>query len=189
MGEEVFLEYARMLVLQFTDQLWKDHLLALDRLRQGVGLRGYGQRNPLLEYKREALQMYMMMSAMRDEEVLKRIFLAADGVPQAAAAAPGRGTARQLVGGGQAPGAQVGQSPVAAADLFKQSAPAAADVVIPEVQAVAPAAPPKRPAPGDETRAFALKFGVRRNDPCPCGSGQKFKKCCYLPGFGGAAES
>jgi preprotein translocase subunit SecA len=188
MGEEVFLEYARMLVLQFTDQLWKDHLLALDRLRQGVGLRGYGQRNPLLEYKREALQMYMMMSAMRDEEVLKRIFLAADGVPQAAAASPGRGTARQL-GGGQAPGAQVGQSPVAAADLFKQPAPAAGDVVIPEVQAVAPAAPPKRPAAGDETRAFALQFGVRRNDPCPCGSGKKFKKCCYLPGFGGAAES
>ena len=185
-GPDVFQEYARMLVLQFTDQLWKDHLLALDRLRQGVGLRGYGQRNPLLEYKREALQMYMMMSAMRDEEVLKRIFLAQPGLPQAAAAAPGRSAARRLAGEGAAPAPQVGVSPVAAGDLFRkpEGAPAAAQPEIPEVMSVtAPAAPPKRPEPGDEARAFAAQFGVRRNDPCPCGSGKKFKKCCYEAGY------
>ncbi|MFT4622931.1 MAG: preprotein translocase subunit SecA, partial [Myxococcota bacterium] len=192
MGEEVFLEYARMLVLQFTDQLWKDHLLALDRLRQGVGLRGYGQRNPLLEYKREALQMYLMMSAMRDEEVLKRVFLAQPGLPEAAAASPSRGTARRLLGDGQGSGVQLGAAPRAAGDLFGGGAAGAgssqSDAGIPEVLPVvappaAPPPPPKVPEPGDEARAFAALYGVRRNDPCPCGSGKKFKKCCYEAGY------
>jgi len=96
LGESTFDEFARMLVLQFTDSLWKDHLLALDRLRQGVGLRGYGQRNPLLEYKREALQMYLMMSAMRDEQVLTNLLRIDPALAQAASQRPTRQTARRL---------------------------------------------------------------------------------------------
>ncbi|MBA2321431.1 MAG: preprotein translocase subunit SecA, partial [Deltaproteobacteria bacterium] len=88
-GEEEFIEYTRMSVLRSTDDLWKDQLLALDRLRQGVGLRGYGQRNPLLEYKREALQMFLMMSAARDEALLADILHQAPDLMKAAAAVSG----------------------------------------------------------------------------------------------------
>jgi len=169
MGDEVFIEYSRMLLLQYTDQLWKDHLLALDRLRQGVGLRGYGQRNPLLEYKREALQMYRMMAAMRDEQILKSLFNTDVELAQAAAAKPGKRTARNL--------AKLDAAPKRAADLFKKPvAPAPQQMAVP----VAPAAPvvPKTPSAGAEAIAFAEEYGVRRNDPCPCGSGKKMKKCC-----------
>ena len=73
LGEDNSRQIERMLLLQFTDQLWKDHLLAMDRLRDGIGLRGYGQRNPLLEYKKEGFNMFMMMNALRDEAVVNRI--------------------------------------------------------------------------------------------------------------------
>ncbi len=164
MGEDVFIEYSRMLLLQYTDQLWKDHLLALDRLRQGVGLRGYGQRNPLLEYKREALQMYRMMAAMRDEQMLKSLFNTDLDVAQAAAAQPGKRTARNLA---------TLDTPKRAADVFKKPAPP-----LPLAAPAAPAAPPPIPAKGAEALSFAEEYGVRRNDPCPCGSGKKLKKCC-----------
>ena len=66
LGEEAMRQVERMLLLQHTDQFWKDHLLAMDRLREGIGLRGYGQRNPLLEYKKEGTSMFMMMCSMSD---------------------------------------------------------------------------------------------------------------------------
>ena len=174
MGAETYKEYARMLLLQFTDTLWKDHLLALDRLRQGVGLRGYGQKNPLLEYKKEALQMYMMMSASRDESVVARLVHTDVQVAQAAADAPGKTTARRV--------AQGTFKPQAAADVIGAAARASAA----EVPAPAPPSQPLAvpvPQKGDEARLFAFRFGVGRNDPCPCGSGKKFKKCCYDPAW------
>jgi preprotein translocase subunit SecA len=73
MGEDRLRQVERMLVLQFTDQFWKDHLLAMDRLRDGIGLRGYGQRNPLLEYKREGTDMFLLMNSLRDEAVVSRV--------------------------------------------------------------------------------------------------------------------
>ncbi|MCB9665943.1 MAG: preprotein translocase subunit SecA [Alphaproteobacteria bacterium] len=162
MGDDAFVAVARMLVLRLTDDLWKDHLLAVDRLRQGVGIRGYGQRNPLLEYKREAFQMYLMMSAARDEMLLSRLLRAEMRVDP-----------------------QAGDAPLAIPeDDDEDDAPAIsalpAGFTPPRVTPVAAPAPgPARaPAKGDEARAFAAEHGVRRNDPCPCGSGQKFKKCC-----------
>jgi preprotein translocase subunit SecA len=153
-----------MLVLQFTDSLWKDHLLALDRLRQGVGLRGYGQRNPLLEYKREAFQMYQMMAAMRDEQVLKRVLALNAEAIQAAAQSQAAPTSR----------GPVGAAPRRASDVLGGNG-----VPAPATPAT-PATTPK-PVAGDETRVFAEQYGVKRNDPCPCGSGKKFKKCCHKP--------
>ncbi|MBX2803793.1 MAG: SEC-C domain-containing protein, partial [Myxococcales bacterium] len=173
MGEDVFKEYSRMLLLQGTDSLWKDHLLALDRLRQGVGLRGYGQRNPLLEYKREALQMYLMMSAMRDEMLINRLFNTDVQLAQAAAESPGKATARKLEKGTF--------SPKPAGEMLAAAASAAS--AAPKPLAV-PAAPEvKRPAPGEEARLFAHQLNLRRNDPCPCGSGKKYKRCCYDPAW------
>jgi preprotein translocase subunit SecA len=157
LSEKAFDEVAQMLFLQFTDNLWKDHLLALDRLRQGVGLRGYGQRNPLLEYKREALQMYMMMSAMRDEEVLKRLLRVELQTEAPVAETPAAAPAAASLG-----------------DALSGASAAIGDVVAtPE-----PVEEPTRPAKGKEARDYALANKIRRNDPCPCGSGKKLKKCC-----------
>ena len=66
-------ELEKKMLLHFTDQFWKDHLLAMDRLRHGVSLRGYGQQNPLLEYKREGTEMFMLMCSLRDEAVLTQL--------------------------------------------------------------------------------------------------------------------
>jgi preprotein translocase subunit SecA len=165
-GDEPFNAYGQMLLLQYTDQIWKDHLLALDRLRQGVGLRGYGQRNPLLEYKREAFQMYMMMSAMRDEQVLTHLLRADPDLIHAAAEVAGKRTARQIVAERfEAPAEEAGP---------ENGAPA------PVVSTPPTPAPVQRPAKGVAAKAFATEHGVRRNDPCPCGSGRKFKRCCLL---------
>ncbi|MGC6514400.1 MAG: preprotein translocase subunit SecA [Myxococcota bacterium] len=151
MGEEVFDQVSRMMILRLTDDLWKDHLLAIQRLRQSVGLRGYGQRNPLLEYKREAYQMYLMMSATRDEAVMTRVLLAeVRAEPEAA--------------------------PAATPERPKLNFPSLPAVSAPAEPA--PPAAPARPQKGEEARAFAAEHGVQRNDPCPCGSGHKFKKCC-----------
>ena len=162
LGEEPTRQIERMLLLQHTDQFWKDHLLAMDRLREGIGLRGYGQRNPLLEYKKEGTNMYMLMTSLRDEAVvsqLLRMELAEDEeVPEVS-----KGAAKKMVATG----------------AVNPPRPA------PTPQAPEPAPEPKRPSPGAEAVAVAKELGLGRNDPCPCGSGRKFKKCC---GAGQAAS-
>ena len=129
------------------DQLWKDHLLSMDHLKEGIGLRGYGQRDPLTEYKKEAFDMFQEMVDHLKEIVLEQLFkvrmVREEAAPiRVAAAAPPRWQERH---GGTA-------------DLA-----------------------PARPAPGAEPR---LPSGAKvgRNDPCPCGSGKKYKKCHALNG-------
>ncbi|MCP4804356.1 MAG: preprotein translocase subunit SecA [Proteobacteria bacterium] len=177
LGPEAARQIERMLLLQFTDQLWKDHLLAMDRLRDGIGLRGYGQRNPLLEYKKEGFSMFMMMTALRDESVVSRL-LRVQLTPQAEAAAESgdKRTAQRV-----AQGALEQKAPEKAAlpeGLSAEQNAAAA-------KAAAPTAPKQvaRPEAGEPARLFAAASGLRRNDPCPCGSGSKYKKCCYQAGW------
>jgi preprotein translocase subunit SecA len=172
LGEAAFDQVARMFVLRLTDDLWKDHLLAVDRLRQSVGLRGYGQRNPLLEYKREAFHMFLMMSSMRDELLLTRLVRAQLAPQQPAAARP---LAIPAGGGLNFPNLPTGL-PGAAPEVEEE--PEESGYSGFGQESAPPAAPPRPPQPGDEARAFAEQFGVKRNDPCPCGSGNKYKKCC-----------
>jgi preprotein translocase subunit SecA len=195
LGEDTVRQVERMLLLQFTDQLWKDHLLAMDRLRDGIGLRGYGQRNPLLEYKKEGFGMFQMMGAMRDEAVVSRILrLQLNPEVEAAAGAGGKQQARKLA---QATNPQLQQKGAAPADAGgvrgleapdvdaeeamrrlaerQQQAQAAAMLVAQEARAKAEA---ERPAKGLEAKVYGERNNIKRNDPCPCGSGQKFKKCC-----------
>jgi preprotein translocase subunit SecA len=155
LGEDASRQIERMLILQHTDQFWKDHLLAMDRLREGIGLRGYGQRNPLLEYKKEGTSMYMLMTSLRDEAVVSQMLRMAiapeEDVPEVSKKA-----AKKLV--------QTG--------TFTEpepAAPAPAPVAAPAVQ---------RPAKGAAALKVAQELGLGRNDPCPCGSGRKLKKCC-----------
>jgi len=163
LGEENARQIERMLLLQFTDQLWKDHLLAMDRLRDGIGLRGYGQRNPLLEYKKEGFNMFMMMNALRDEAVVNRFLRTQlSNEVEEAAEAPTKSAARGLASGKIGTPGPAPRPPVPGANILPPR----------------PAAP-TRPAPGMAARNFAEANGIKRNEPCPCGSGKKFKKCCY----------
>ncbi|MDP6933258.1 MAG: SEC-C metal-binding domain-containing protein, partial [Myxococcota bacterium] len=155
-GEEALRQVERMLLLQFTDQFWKDHLLAMDRLRDGIGLRGYGQRNPLLEYKREGFNMFALMGAMRDEAVVSRLLRLQLAPAEDQSIEVNKAAARRLASTGQ---------------LRSQ---------VPQVAAPAPPVV-RRPSQGEEARTFGQEKGVRRNEPCPCGSGRKFKKCCGSP--------
>jgi len=160
LGSDKMRELERMLMLQFTDQFWKDHLLAMDRLRDGIGLRGYGQRNPLLEYKKEGTDMFHLMNSLRDEAVISRVLRIelAEGEPVTTS----KSAARALATGPLKVGAAPARLPT-----MPQQAPQG------------PSGVPGRPQPGVEARAYAVEHGVGRNAPCPCGSKKKFKKCCY----------
>jgi preprotein translocase subunit SecA len=155
LGEEAARQIERMLFLQHTDQFWKDHLLAMDRLREGIGLRGYGQRNPLLEYKKEGTNMYMLMTSLRDEAVVSQM-LRMEIAPEEDVPEVSKKAAKKLV-----------QTGTFTEPQTENAAPA------PE-----PAREVQRPARGTAALKVAQDLGLGRNDPCPCGSGSKLKKCC-----------
>src|SRR6185436_3244044 len=74
-GPELLLLHSRLLMLQIVDTQWKDHLYSLDHLKEGIGLRGYGQRDPLVEYKKESYNMFQALMDRIDEEILRWVFL------------------------------------------------------------------------------------------------------------------
>jgi len=137
-GAEMMRWLERRIILDVVDTQWKDHLLTLDHLKEGIGLRGYGQKDPLVEFKKEAFTLFEDMMARIDTETVRYLFLMQPARPEEEAREIERRQRRQQQ------------------ELQYQAGPA---------QAEAP-----RPV-----RAGA-KIG--RNDPCPCGSGKKYKKCC-----------
>jgi preprotein translocase subunit SecA len=150
--------FERMVTLQILDQQWKDHLLALDHLKEGIGLRGYAQQDPKVEYKREAFSLFEELRDRVSEEIVRMLFLlrpATEGEEQEILTARAR-RARQ----------QVTYSSGEAESAYSQGQ-----------------ARPQEPAAA-RGGGTAVKQVVRtnpkvgRNDPCPCGSGKKFKKCC-----------
>jgi preprotein translocase subunit SecA len=142
-----FAELQRVLLLQIMDHIWKNHLFELDHLKKGVGLRAYGQKDPLIEYQKESYQLFeSMLGRVRDQmvEYVFRIQL------------PPRPVARPVT---------------------QESAPQ--EDGQPAVTS-APAQPPRLGGRPAEPQKPAGKFAdakIGRNDPCPCGSGKKYKKC------------
>ena len=133
-GPEMMRRLEKFFMLQAVDHQWKDHLLAMDHLKEGVGLRGYGQRDPLIEYKKEGFEMFEEMKSRIVETTVESLFRvkAAKHEDQAIERRQKRQLAQlSFIGSGEAAAAQ----PVHAAKK------------------------------------------VGRNDPCPCGSGKKYKKC------------
>ncbi|MGH7318136.1 MAG: preprotein translocase subunit SecA, partial [Candidatus Rokuibacteriota bacterium] len=142
LGPEVVRQLERWVMLQIIDTQWKDHLLSMDHLKEGIGLRGYGQRDPLTEYKREAFDLF--------EEMVDRV------------------------------------KTMVVEYLFKIQVAREAPEVFPVHSA----------RPASTARAVSLSHGpaerspattrsgqkVGRNEPCPCGSGKKYKKCCLAKG-------
>lgn len=165
LGAGALRELEKKMLLHFTDQFWKDHLLAMDRLRHGVSLRGYGQQNPLLEYKREGTEMFMLMCSLRDEAVLTQLLAFTPDMMMPSMNASRQATERILDVAGQAPQ----QDPNADIPDLPIDIPLSRPPVNTQ---------PTLPSKGAEARLFAVRNGVDKNAPCPCGSGLKFKKCC-----------
>jgi preprotein translocase subunit SecA len=152
-------EVERFTILSAIDRLWQEHLYEMDSLRYSIGLRGYGQRDPLIEYKAEAFKIFDELMVNVKTEICHNIFRSASSmlafenflknVPQQTlhqAASAFGGTSTASSGGAQA---------------------RPSDVVSEAAAAVAEKAKPVRTGPK-----------VGRNDPCPCGSGKKYKHCC-----------
>jgi preprotein translocase subunit SecA len=191
-GPELMQFHQRMLMLQIVDAQWKDHLYSLDHLKEGIGLRAHGQRDPLVEYKKESFSMYQALMDRIDEEILRWIFLyqpvareeeggegAGDGAPAPAAARAPR------AGGGPPVAAreQQAEPPRAAAPLgLAGSRPLPRNLTFNNPteapSAFAKAEPKEAKGGGDEVQTIKREGKkVGRNDLCPCGSGKKYKKC------------
>jgi preprotein translocase subunit SecA len=153
LGAELLRALERHEMLIVIDQQWKDHLLSIDHLKEGIGLRGYGQRDPLSEYKREAFDLFQAMVERVKASVVERLFKVQVM----------RDTPIEM------------PSMMARADFQELRGALPADPLDPH--ASERAAAPVRSGPAPRTSAGEK---VGRNDPCPCGSGKKYKKCCYL---------
>jgi preprotein translocase subunit SecA len=160
-GSELMRVLERDVLLRFVDLAWKDHLLALDHLKEGIGLRGYGQRDPLNEYKRESFELFGALKERVEDTVLKTLFrlepaseeqLAEERARRERAAPPAR---------------MVFSAP--------QTTPAAATQ--PSGPPTASFGPPSAPLPPPRPQSVRVEDKIGRNDPCPCGSGKKYKKC------------
>jgi len=154
-GKELFEQLVRRVALQTIDVLWIDHLDTLDDLRQGIGLRGYGARDPLVEYKREARVMFERLMNEIWGTIADRIFRV------------------ELYKG------PASSSPKASQLIYHH--PKLEVGVRQEAAEVSKAAPAQTKQSKPQPIIRGKKPG--RNDPCPCGSGKKYKKCCY-PKYG-----
>jgi len=134
-SDEDFRQLERVVMLQTVDNLWKDHLLSMDHLKEGIGLRGYAQQNPLLVYKKEGFEMF--------QETIERIKSETLGI--------------------------LFRIQLAEPDHIE-------DLQQPKEQPLVFSGGGDAPAAKKPVKREAKKVG--RNDPCPCGSGKKYKKCC-----------
>ena len=133
-GAETFRYLEKMILLQVLDVQWKDHLLSMDHLKEGVGLRGYGQRDPLIEYKKEAFEIFADLSDRVAAEVIARLMKV-----------------------------QVRREDA----LERQFAPKPARMTL-----------GRGSGEGGKPQTVVKDSKIGRNDPCVCGSGKKYKKCC-----------
>jgi len=159
-GKEAFAGFERSIILQTLDQSWREHLTALDALRQGIHLRGYAQKQPKQEYKREAFELFGSLLDRVRADVVKVLMNVRIQSQEEAQAAEQRIEAESER---RAELARAQHAEMAAA-VSEEPADVAA-LTVPE-EADAKAQPFKR---------FGDKIG--RNDPCPCGSGKKYKQC------------
>jgi preprotein translocase subunit SecA len=136
---EVIRSFERAIMLHAVDVAWKDHLLALDHLKEGIGLRGYGQRDPLQEYKKESYELFEAMRERVENDLIERLFR---------------------------------YEPMTEEQIAEQRR--RRERVAPKIQLSGPA-PESQGA--SRPQQVVVKDKVGRNDPCPCGSGKKYKKC------------
>jgi preprotein translocase subunit SecA len=171
---DILTRVERDIMLQIVDQQWKDHLYSLDHLKEGIGLRGYGQRDPLVEYKKESFTLFQDMRGRIEEEVVRYLWwlrpvVERDGEAKVSAPVrqqPRRPAALSYNNPQQQPQSVFAPKPAAAA-----SAPAGVEDLVEERR-------PARVGGDDVVRTVKREEPkIGRNDPCWCGSGKKYKKC------------
>jgi preprotein translocase subunit SecA len=135
-------QYERHILLQIIDGAWKDHLLAMDHLKDGIGLRAYGQRDPLVEYKKESFEMFGHTKERVENDAVRFLFLLEPMTEEDRRREEERRRAEQQ-------------------QIFSAASRSAAGVT----------------AKGGVKQVKRKVAKVGRNDPCPCGSGKKYKKC------------
>jgi preprotein translocase subunit SecA len=151
----------RYTILSAIDKLWQEHLYGMDSLRNSIGLRAYGQRDPLIEYKAEAFKMFEELMVSIKSEICRNIFLSASSLlafENFLRKLPKQTTHQDTSAFG---------GPSATNQPASLNNPAGGDMVSEASEAVSSKAKPARTGPK-----------VGRNDPCPCGSGKKYKQCC-----------
>jgi preprotein translocase, SecA subunit len=167
----------RRIILDVVDSQWKDHLLSLDHLKEGIGLRGYGQKDPLVEFKKEAFILFEDMMARIDNETIRYLFnvqIQMEGPPPTEGTLQPRPTppaAPRPLAAAASAAARASEEPVQHLPAFAREMERKQQRQEKEMQFQTGAAQAEPPKP---IRAGAK---VGRNDPCPCGSGKKYKKC------------
>ena len=165
-GADLLRRVERDIMLQIVDTQWKDHLYSLDHLKEGIGLRGYGQRDPLVEYKKESFTLFQDMKARIEEEIVRYLFWLRPVLNEEAPIP--RPAARRAT-----PMTLSKPDAVPALAGARASAPSAGPA---EFGGGAPQ--PARTGGDDVIKTVRRdEPKVGRNDPCPCGSGKKYKKC------------
>jgi len=153
----------RDIMLQIVDAQWKDHLYGLDHLKEGIGLRGYGQRDPLVEYKKESFSLFQAMKERIDDEIVRYLWRLRPVVSE---------------GGEPVPPPPV-RKPAPPMTFSSGSSSTAGATALP--RGVLQSGPPMPSRTGGDdaghTPVRRDEPKVGRNDPCPCGSGKKYKKC------------
>ena len=177
-GPDAMRYHERMIMLSVLDSQWKDHLRDMDHLKEGIGLRGYGQHDPLIEYKRESFEMFEAMMQRFQEDTVRYLYLmqilerpadgragpTESGRPEAATSAPHLGGG----GNGHRPPRSVATSVDEIEENFQRRKRR-------ELEGARMAGSGEQQTVQQVVRGSA-KIG--RNDLCPCGSGKKYKKCC-----------
>ncbi len=177
-GPDAMRYHERMIMLSVLDSQWKDHLRDMDHLKEGIGLRGYGQHDPLVEYKRESFDMFEAMMQRFQEETVRYLYLMqilerpSEGArPERAGPAAGDLEAVVLGPGGDGNG----RRPRAVATSVDEIEEAFQRRKRRELEQA------RMAGSGDMQPVQQVVRGtakIGRNDPCPCGSGKKYKKCC-----------
>ena len=165
-GPDAMRHHERMIMLSVLDSQWKDHLLNMDHLKEGIGLRGYGQHDPLVEYKRESFDMFEEMMKRFQEDTVRYLYLMqvlerpSEPVEAQPAMAGGDGNGRRP--------RNIATSVDELEEAFQRRKRR-------ELQEARMAGSGEYQPVQQVVRSGAK---VGRNDPCPCGSGKKYKKCC-----------
>ncbi len=160
---EMFNDFKKFVILRTIDQKWQDHLYMMDQLREGINLRAYGQKNPLIEYKHEGFAMFESMMLETNKETLKRIFRTNLSNVGVESMQPENKTRNLQTKKNQDILSGLTATPP---KQTSQNAPSF------------PGAPPQSIVPNQKKEPIKVEKKIGRNEPCPCGSGKKYKKCC-----------
>jgi len=172
-GPEAMRYHERMIMLSVLDQQWKDHLLGMDHLKEGIGLRGYAQHDPLVEYKRESFEMFEAMMQRFQEDTVRYLYLMQVIEPAAQAEVQPQPVEVLVPGDGNGHGdARRSRRAATSVDEIEEEFQRRKRREL--EQARMAGAGDYQPV--QQVVRSGAKIG--RNDPCPCGSGKKYKKCC-----------